>query len=591
MRTLKLFLTGAAVALALLAPGPALAAATDETPKKPHILLVVVDDFGYNNIGYHRTEYTNGKYEAEVNTPTLDRLMRQGIKLNRHYVYNYCSPSRSSLQSGRLPVHVSVENTNPVAVNPNDPVSGFSGIPRNMTGIASKLRSAGYRTHMTGKWDAGMATWDHTPMGRGYETFLGYYHHANDEWTETLSTGSVVHGDMCSKFGPELVDLWNTTGPAIGLNGTGFEDQIFADNSLQIIRDHDPSEPLFLFHSFRSVHTPLQIPSENEKQYLFLLNKHKRRYAAMVAFMDTVVGDLVSALAEKDMWKDTFMVLTSDNGGPIYGIIPPGSLLPRPVFGAANNLPLRGGKLADWEGGIRVNAFVSGGALAAAKRGTVLEDYIHIADWYATFCEAAGVDPTDDRAAAANLPPIDSISHWKRLTTTQEDAANQRTEIHVSAMALIQGKYKIVTGTDNEIAYDFLNMTKTGLMPFDVHAVGYGPSAIKNTLTLGRDCTAGCLFDIIADPNEDNEITKDNPEIVAKMMARLKELNKNNFHPDRGQPSKLACTVSNKLYSGFYGPFIDVPGFPSSLADHAQHQVAPARENVHLEHVAQLLRS
>ena len=64
--------------------------------------------------------------------------------------------------------------------NPKDPVSGFAGIPRNMTGMAEHMKAGGYATHQTGKWDAGMATPEHTPQGRGYDTSLGYFHHAND---------------------------------------------------------------------------------------------------------------------------------------------------------------------------------------------------------------------------------------------------------------------------------------------------------------------------------------------------------------------------------------------------------------------------
>ena len=90
-----------------------------------------------------------------------------------------CSPTRSSVQSGRLPIHVNVVNADMNVVNPNDTVVGFAGIPRNMTGIASKMKEAGYATHMAGKWDAGMATPDHTPAGRGYDTSILYFHHAN----------------------------------------------------------------------------------------------------------------------------------------------------------------------------------------------------------------------------------------------------------------------------------------------------------------------------------------------------------------------------------------------------------------------------
>ncbi len=65
--------------------------------------------------------------------------------------FKFCSPSRSSLQTGRLPVHVNDLNAAPECSNPADPISGFAGIPVNMTGVAQKLKSAGYATHMTGE--------------------------------------------------------------------------------------------------------------------------------------------------------------------------------------------------------------------------------------------------------------------------------------------------------------------------------------------------------------------------------------------------------------------------------------------------------
>ena len=127
-----------------------------------------------------------------------------------------------------------------------------------MTGIASKMRAAGYRTHMTGKWDAGMATWDHTPMGRGYESFFGYFQHANDYYEQTVY--SAVPG---SEGGCDTgVDLWENEGPAHGRNGTAYEEELFTANTLAILEAHDPAEPLFLFHAFHVVHTPLQVPAD-----------------------------------------------------------------------------------------------------------------------------------------------------------------------------------------------------------------------------------------------------------------------------------------------------------------------------------------
>ena len=80
---------------------------------------------------------------------------------------------------------------------------------------------------------------------------------------------------------------------------------------------------------------------------------------------------------------------SSDNGEPVWS-----------DFGS-NNFPLKGGKASNWQGGVRVNAFVSGGYLPNNMRGKKSDAYIHIADWYSTFSLLAGVDPTDDQAAKA----------------------------------------------------------------------------------------------------------------------------------------------------------------------------------------------
>ena len=67
-------------------------------------------------------------------------------------MHKYCSPTRSSIQSGRLPYHVNVLNDDMSIWNPQDPVAGFAGIPRNMTVLAEKLAAAGYATAQAGKW-------------------------------------------------------------------------------------------------------------------------------------------------------------------------------------------------------------------------------------------------------------------------------------------------------------------------------------------------------------------------------------------------------------------------------------------------------
>ena len=108
----------------------------------------------------------------------------------------------------------------------------------------------------------------------------------------------------------------------------------------------------------------------------------------MVNIMDETVGDLTQALKQRGLWDNTLIVFSSDNGGPVDV-----------QENAANNWPLRGGKYSVFEGGIRATAFVSGGFIPPALRGTRNDGIISIADWYSTFCKLAGVDPTDTRGS------------------------------------------------------------------------------------------------------------------------------------------------------------------------------------------------
>ena len=102
------------------------------------------------------------------------------------------------------------------------------------------------------------------------------------------------------------------------------------------------------------------------------------------------------------LYDDTLIVFSADNGGPVYCA----------GCAGANNWPLRGGKASNWQGGIRVNSWVSGGLVPSAMHGMKLAGLAAVWDWYGTFAGLAGADPTDHRAEAAGLPPVDSVDLW-----------------------------------------------------------------------------------------------------------------------------------------------------------------------------------
>jgi arylsulfatase I/J len=241
--------------------------------------------------------------------------------------------------------------------------------------------------------------------------------------------------------------------------------------------------------------------------------------------------EVVDALKKRDMWDNLLFVTSSDNGGPVrYGT-------------GANNYPLKGGKVSDWQGGVRVNAFVSGGYLPEKMRGQKTDGYIHLADWYGTFCAIAGVDPTDDKAAKAKLPPVDSINMWPLISG--QTTTSPRTDVPISNVTLISGDYKILTGTVPEAGWTgphYPNITT--------------PAGLNASENCGD---SGCLYNIKKDPGERNNIADTMPAVLKDMQQKLKMYQDTYFDPDRGKVAPEACQMAMGTYGGFWGPFL---GFP-----------------------------
>jgi arylsulfatase A-like enzyme len=117
-----------------LQPAPVLRAADSG---QPNILLIVADDLGWGDVGWHGSKFK---------TPNMDRLVREGVELDRHYVQPVCSPTRTALLSGRW-----TSRSGPHALSPTN----RRVFPAGTTTLASALKASGYATHLAGKWHLG----------------------------------------------------------------------------------------------------------------------------------------------------------------------------------------------------------------------------------------------------------------------------------------------------------------------------------------------------------------------------------------------------------------------------------------------------
>jgi arylsulfatase I/J len=219
--------------------------------------------------------------------------------------------------------------------------------------------------------------------------------------------------------------------------------------------------------------------------------------------------------------------------------------------------------MSNTEGGVRVNAFASGGLIPAAMRGNRTSAFLAIEDWYVTFCGLAGVDPADARAAAAGLPPVDGLDAWPVLSGASA-ASGRRLQFLGSSdgspdkgNTIVQGViraadgYKLLLGDANPAFWQgpvFPNSSAGG---------NFSRLVCGDPDAAGAARGPGCLFNVLVDPHETNDLAAAYPHIVAELRARIREAQATVYNPDRGPPDhRLFCkqAVDN---GGFIGPFLE----------------------------------
>lgn len=306
---------------------------------KPNIIVVVVDDLGYGDLG--------GYFGGKAQTPNLNSLARQGMLFTDfHSNGPMCSPTRASLLTGRYPQRLGIETA--LSTDWDDEGIGSKKNSNEKT-IAAYLKEVGYKTAIFGKWHLGKAPCAN-PVLHGFDEFRG------------LTCGS---GDYFSKNDRNgFKDWWH--------NDTldfqeGYATNVITNNSVQYI-ESNKDNPFFLYVAYSAIHFPWQTSEDYQletiqegEDYTSIYPGNKSKLGPhgpeevpsvlikMIEEMDVGIGRILQAIHDEKLENNTLVFVTSDNGGYIHYA---GEIWPR----VGSNGPLKGQKGQLYEGGHRVPA-------------------------------------------------------------------------------------------------------------------------------------------------------------------------------------------------------------------------------------------
>ena len=361
--------------------------------KKPNVLFILIDDMGAHDLSNEGSEF----YES----PNVDRIASEGMKFTRGYATcQVCSPSRASILTGKYPTNHGITTWIGDAAGEAWAKRGRhdSHFPpeyeRNLRAseitLAEAMKDAGYKTFFAGKWHLGSeGSW---PTDHGFEINRGGW-----------DVGSPRGGFFSPWQNPNL-----ESGPA-GESLTLRLGQETAD----FIEKHK-DQPFLAYLSFYTVHGPIQTTQAlwnkyrdkaekaglSKERFLFDRRLNVRQvqdcpiYAGMIELMDDAIGTVLHKLDELGLEENTIICFTSDNGGVSSG-----------DAYATSNLPLRGGKGRQWEGGIREPFYLK--APGITQPGSTCATPVSGIDWYPTLLDLCGIEsPSEQAVDGVSLVPL-----------------------------------------------------------------------------------------------------------------------------------------------------------------------------------------
>ncbi|MFO0990531.1 MAG: arylsulfatase [Hyphomicrobiales bacterium] len=451
-----------------------------KTGKRPNIVWFVVDDMGYGDPGAF-----GGGGAIGAATVNMDRLAREGLKLTSTYSEPTCTPTRSAILTGRLPVRTGL--TRPILAGDKLTKNPWA----EETSLPKLLGEAGYKTVLSGKWHVGEAV-GMRPHDVGFDEFYGFY-----EAEKEISQGVDKRRYPDLVLNPERLEMLRQTGSSNELihgfkNGTttsvetidsiekmAESDRLLKEFSVAKIKELAASgTPFFLEHAFMKVHADNFASKAFEGK-----SASKYPYKDDIVEVDAYIGEIVAALDEAGVLDNTFVFITSDNGPQLDS------------WPDSGYTPFRGAKGSAWEGGVRVPGIAYWRGMIAPGRES--DELFSLMDLFNTSLRFAGIPgkiPADRY--------IDGIDQASFLLT--DDGRSNREKVFIwneqNLMAMRMYEYKIHVKIVEEHA-QWLNIDMT-----TVSDVGLAP----------------WLFNLYIDPKEEYPVGHRMNAFLASMAAEMK---------------------------------------------------------------------
>ncbi|MEE3326028.1 MAG: sulfatase-like hydrolase/transferase [Myxococcota bacterium] len=359
-RSLIFFLIGLS-----LAASPGLAA--DPETKKPNIVLVLMDNFGYGEVGV----YGGGVLRGAA-TPRIDSLASEGAQFTNYNVEAECTPSRAALMTGRYGIRTRIQED-------GTPRDIWYGITTYEYTLAEMLSDAGYATGMFGKWHLG-DTEGRYPTDQGFDEWYGIprssdraYWPDSDLFVKGAHPSAKFTYVMSAKRGqkPKEGDVYNRKKRAT------IDREITNEAIAFIKRSAKAGKPFFAFIPYTQTHDPVDPDPE------FKGKTGNGAFADVLAQTDAYVGRLLDTISELGLSDDTIFIFTSDNGRE--GV--PGS--------GGFTGPWRGSMFSPYEGSLRVPFLIRWPGTIPPKQ--VSNDIVHAVDVYPTLARWSGGKIPSDR--------------------------------------------------------------------------------------------------------------------------------------------------------------------------------------------------